>query len=78
MSKESDVNKETDAPKEIDVNKEIQKIMQKISEYKDSIPSQFKNLEIDVKNWEFTVGKKENEYNLDIKLNLAIKAKKQK
>lgn len=63
--------------KEIDVPKEIQKVVKKLNEYKDSIPSQFKDLEIDFKNWEFTVGKKENEYNIDIKLNLAIKAKEQ-
>ena len=61
--------------KEINVREKIEEIVKKISEYKDTIPNQFKDLEIEVNNWNFSVGKKETKYNVDINLNLTISAK---
>jgi hypothetical protein len=62
--------------KEINIREKIEEIVQKLSEYKDSLPAQFKDLEIEVKNWDFSVGKKETDYNVDINLGLTIRAKK--
>ena len=61
---------------EINVREKVEEIVQKISEYKDALPAQFKDLEIEVKNWDFSVGKKETDYNVDISLSLTIRAKK--
>lgn len=61
--------------KEINVREKIEEIVKKISEYKDTIPNQFKDLEIEVNNWNFSVGKKETKYNVDINLNMTISAK---
>lgn len=54
----------------------LQEIGQKIGEYKDTIVTQFKDMEVDVKNWNFSVGKTETEYVLEVNLKLAIKPKK--
>ena len=63
---------------EINVREKVEEIVKKISEYKDALPAQFKDLEIEVKNWDFSVGKKETDYNVDISLSLTIRAKKKK
>ncbi len=60
----------------INVPEKLQEIGQKIGEYKDTIVTQFKDMEVDVKNWNFSVGKTETEYVLEVNLKLAIKPKK--
>lgn len=60
----------------INVPEKLQEIGQKIGEYKDTIVTQFKDMEVDVKNWNFSVGKTESEYVLEVNLKLAIKPKK--
>jgi len=62
----------------INVPEKLQEIGQKIGEYKDTIVTQFKDMEVDVKNWNFSVGKTETEYVLEVNLKLAIKPKKKK
>ena len=54
----------------------LQEIGKKIGEYKDVIVTQFKDMEVDVRNWNFAVGKTEEEYTLEVNLKLAIKPKK--
>jgi hypothetical protein len=61
---------------EINVPEKLQEIGKKIGEYKDAIVTQFKNMEVDVKNWNFAVGKTEEEYTLEVNLKLTIKPKK--
>ena len=61
---------------EINVPEKLQEIGQKIGEYKDAVVTQFKDMEVDVKNWNFAVGKTETEYTLEVSLKLAIKPKK--
>jgi hypothetical protein len=61
---------------EINVSEGLQEIGKKIGEYKDAVVTQFKNMEVEVKNWNFAVGKTEEEYTLEVNLKLAIKPKK--
>ena len=63
-------------PEEINVPEKLQEIGQKLGEYKDAIVK-LKDMEIEVKNWNFAVGKTEEEYTLGITLNLAIRPKKE-
>jgi hypothetical protein len=65
-----------DVSEEINVPERLQEIGKKISEYKDVIVTEFKDMEVDVRNWNFAVGKTEAEYTLEVDLKLAIKPKK--
>jgi regulator of PEP synthase PpsR (kinase-PPPase family) len=60
----------------INITERLQKIGQTASEYKDAVVSQFKDMEVDVKDWNFSVGKSENEYVVEVNLKLGIKSKK--
>jgi hypothetical protein len=65
--------------KEINVPERLQEIGKKIGEYKDIVVNEFKDMEVDVKNWTFALGKTETEepeYTLEVNLKLAIKPKK--
>jgi len=62
----------------INVPETLQEIGKKLGEFKDAVVAHFKNLEIEVKNWNFAVGKDESEYTVDMNLKLAIKPKKEK
>ena len=61
---------------EINVPEKLQEIGKKIGEYKDAVVTQFKDMEVDVRTWDFAVGKTEAEYTLEVSLKLAIKPKK--
>ena len=61
---------------EINVPDRLQDIGKKIGEYRDIVVKEFKNMEVDVRNWNFAVGKTEVEYTLEVNLKLAIKPKK--
>ena len=61
---------------EINVPERLQGIGKKISEYKDVVVNEFKDMEVDVRNWNFAVGKTEAEYTLEVNLKLALKPKK--
>ena len=56
----------------------LQEIGKKIAEFRNTIANEFKDMEVDVKNWNFAVGKAEEEYTVDVNLKLAIKPKKEK
>lgn len=62
--------------KNIDMTTRMQKIGETISEYKDKIVSTFKDMEVEVKDWHFSVGKAEKEYIVEVNVKLGIKAKK--
>ena len=62
---------------EINVPERLQEIGKKIVEYKDVVVNEFKDMEVDVRNWNFAVGKTEAEYTLEVNLKLAIKPKVQ-
>jgi hypothetical protein len=61
---------------QINITEKLQKIGQTAQEYKDAIVSQFKDMEVEVKDWNFGVGKMDKEYNIDITLKLIIRPKK--
>jgi len=62
----------------INITERLQKIGQTAQEYKDAIASQFKDMEVEVKDWNFSVGKAEKEYSVEVTLKLAIRPKKEK
>jgi hypothetical protein len=61
---------------EINVPEKLQEIGKKIVEYKDVVVNEFKDMKVDVRNWNFAVGKTEAEYTLEVNLKLAIKPRK--
>jgi hypothetical protein len=63
---------------EINVPERLQEIGKKIGEFKDVVVAEFKDMEVDVRNWNFAIGKTEGEYTVDVNLKLAIKPKKEK
>jgi hypothetical protein len=62
--------------KSIDVTERLQKVGETISDYKDRIVSTFKDMDVEVKDWHFAVGKAEKEYIVEVDLKLSIKPKK--
>jgi hypothetical protein len=54
----------------------LQKLGETINQYKDTVVSHFKDMEVDVKDWNFAVGKTEEEYTVEVKVKLGIKPKK--
>jgi hypothetical protein len=62
----------------INITEKLQKIGQTASEYKDAIMNQFKDMDVEVKTWNFSVGKMDKEYTVEVNLKLGIKSKKEK
>ena len=62
--------------KKIDITERLQKIGETVSEYKDSLMTHFKDMDVEVKQWNFTVGNLDKEYIVEVNLKLSIKPKK--
>ena len=62
--------------KHIDVTDRIHKIGETVSEYKDKLVATFKDMDVEVKDWHFAVGKAEKEYTVEVNVKLTIKPKK--
>jgi hypothetical protein len=60
----------------VNITEKLQKIGQTAQDYKDAIVSQFKDMDVEVKDWNFSVGKAEKEYTVEINLKLGIRPKK--
>jgi hypothetical protein len=60
---------------EVNMTERLQKIGQTVQEYKDAVVSHFKDMEVNVKDWNFAVGKTEEEYTVEISVKLGIKPK---
>jgi len=60
----------------INITEKLQKIGQTANDYKEAIVNQFKDMEVEVKDWHFAVGKSDNEYTVEVNLKLGIKSKK--
>ncbi len=60
----------------INITEKLQKIEKTAQDYKEAIVNQFKDLEVDVKDWNFSVGKAEKEYIVEVNLKLGIRSKK--
>jgi hypothetical protein len=61
---------------QINITEKLQRIGQTAQEYKDAVINQFKDMEVEVKDWNFGVGKTDKEYNVDVTLKLVIRPKK--
>ena len=58
------------------VSERLQEMGNKLGEFRDMVVTQFKDMEVDVRNWNFNVGKIEDEYIIDASLKIVIKPKK--
>jgi hypothetical protein len=54
----------------------LQKIGETVNQYKDSVVSVFKDMDVEIKDWNFAVGKIEKAYNVEVTVKLSIKPKK--
>ena len=61
--------------KHIDVTERLQLIGKTVNEYRESLMSHFKDMDVDVKEWNFTVGKLEKEYIVEVNVKLSVKPK---
>jgi hypothetical protein len=61
--------------KHIDVTERLQQIGKTVNEYREALMSHFKDMDVEVKEWNFAVGKLEKEYIVDVNLKLSIKPK---
>lgn len=59
----------------INISEKMQKISETAQDYKDALMEQFKDLDVNVKNWNFAIGKIEDEYNVEINVKLGLKSK---
>ena len=57
------------------ISEKMSKISQSAKDYRDALAEQFKDVEFDVKNWNFSVGKIEDEYNVEVNFKLGIRSK---
>ena len=60
----------------INLTERLQKIGQTAQDYKDAIVNQFKDMEVEVKDWNFSVGKADKEYTVEVNIKLGIRSKK--
>jgi hypothetical protein len=60
----------------VNITEKLQQIGKTAQDYKDEIVNQFKDMEVDVKDWNFSVGKAEKEYTVEVNLKLGIRPKK--
>jgi hypothetical protein len=63
------------AEKSVDLIARLQKIGETVAGYRDALVSHFKDMDVEVKDWNFSVGKAEKEYNVDVTVKLVIKPK---
>jgi hypothetical protein len=62
-------------PETIDITEKLHKIGETAKDYKEAIVKQFGDMNVDVKDWNFSVGKTEEEYTVEVNLKLGIKPK---
>ena len=62
--------------KQINMTERLQKIGETVNQYKDALVSSFKDMDVEVKDWNFAVGKVEKQYNVDVSVKLTLKPKK--
>jgi hypothetical protein len=62
--------------KHVDITERISKIGETINQYRESVMAHFKDMDVEIKEWNVAVGKMEKEYDVNVTLKLAIKPKK--
>jgi hypothetical protein len=60
----------------VNITEKLQKIGETAQDYKDAIVNLFKDMEVEVKDWRFAVGKMDKEYNVEVNIKLGIRSKK--
>ena len=60
---------------EVNITERLQKLGQTVQEYRDVVVNKFKDMEVDVKDWNFAVGKTEKAYTVEISVKLGIRPK---
>ena len=60
----------------IDVKEQIEKMGEKWSEFQKSWGNHFKDIDFEVLEWNFGVGKNEKEYIIDLKAKVAVRERK--
>jgi hypothetical protein len=58
------------------ISDKIAKIGETAQEYKNAVVEKFKDMDVEVKQWNFNVGKEGEGYNVEVVLKLGIKSKK--
>jgi len=53
----------------------LQKIGETVNSYRDALVSHFKDMNVEVKDWHFSVGKEEKAYNVEVNVKLSITPK---
>ena len=59
----------------VNISEKLQKIGQTAQDYKNAVMERFKDMNVEVKDWNFNVGKNEDEYNVEVRIKLSIKPK---
>jgi hypothetical protein len=62
--------------KSIDITDRLQKIGESVSEYRQLLIDTFEDMNVEVKDWHFNVGKQEKEYTVEVNVKLCLKPKK--
>lgn len=60
---------------ETNISDKLQRMGQTAQEYKDAVVNQFKDMEVELKDWNFSVGKMEDEYTVEVNVKLGIRSK---
>jgi hypothetical protein len=60
---------------EVNITERLQKVGQTIQQYREEVVKLFKDMEVNVKDWNFAVGKTEEEYTVEVSVKLGIKPK---
>ncbi len=61
--------------KQINITERIQKIGDTVNDYKETLAKTFKDMDVEVKDWNFAVAKVEKQYNVEVTIKLSIKPK---
>jgi hypothetical protein len=61
--------------KPINITEKLQKIGETVNDYKEALVAAFKDMEVEVRDWNFAVGKVEKQYNVEVNVKLSIKPK---
>lgn len=59
----------------INIPERLQQVGQIVQDYKEAVVAHFKDMQVDVKDWNFNVGKTEEEYTVEVKVKLTIRPK---
>ncbi len=67
---------EKNLPEKQNITDGLKKIGDMANQYKDALISAFKDMDVEVKDWNFALAKVEKQYNVEVSIKLSIKPKK--